>query len=192
MKKYLLVLLIFITPILSKAQGKAYEEGDKIANLGISLGYFGYGYFGDRTGFSIPINASLEYGITEEISVGPYIGYARWNYEYFNGLNDTEYSWTFVSAGARGSFHLTPLINEWGDGDIDEEKFDLYVSAILGLEFRSYKDDFGGNDYYNNETVLRFGPNLGMRYLFTENFGFYVEGGRGTFGWLNFGVTGRF
>ncbi|MEQ9167775.1 MAG: hypothetical protein RLO12_16060 [Fulvivirga sp.] len=187
----IILILFFIAPLFAHAQDKAYEKGEKVLNVGISLGYYGYGYFGNRTGFTLPLNAAFEYGITEQISVGPYVGYARWAYEYNVGAGNTEYSWSFLAAGARGSFHYTEILNELTDGDINEEKVDLYVSLLIGLEFRSYKDD-SGFDYYDNDTAFRLGANLGVRYLLSKNVGVYLEGGRGTFGWLNLGVTARF
>ena len=191
MRKVLLTIALSMSTLLLPAQNMAYEQGNKLLNAGFSLGYYGYGYFGNRSGFTVPLNASLEYGITEQISVGPYAGYARWSYRYNAGFGETKYSWTFLAVGARGSFHYTEILNELTDGDINEEKVDLYVSLLLGLEFRSYNDD-SDLDYYGNETVFRLGPNLGVRYLLTRNVGIYVEGGRGTFGWLNLGLAARF
>ncbi len=192
MNRLVFFLMLLVAPPLLNAQDKAYVQGDKILNAGISLGYYGYGYLGDRSGVTLPLNASLEYGITEEISAGAYVGYARWSYRYNTGFGEGEYSWSFLTVGARGSFHYTSILNELTDGDINEEKVDLYVSVLLGLEFRSYNDDDDLNVYDSNETVLRFGPNLGVRYLLSKNIGVYLEGGRGTFGWLNFGITARF
>lgn len=191
MKQILTVTIILLCSVISYGQDKAYEEGEKVLNVGVSLGYYGYGFFGDRSGFALPLNAAFEYGFHEYISVGPYVGYARWNYEYNAGFGDTKYTWTFLAVGARGSFHYTEILNELTDGDINEEKVDLYVTLLLGMEFRSYKDD-SGFDYYDNDTAFRLGPALGVRYLLSKNVGVYLEGGRGTFGWLNFGLSARF
>ncbi len=184
-----LLSLFLLTAI--QAQDKAYQEGEKVLNVGMSLGYYGYGYFGNRSGFTVPLNAALESGITDQISVAPYAAHARSSYKYDVGGAETKSAWTFVAVGARGSFHYTELFNALTDGDLNEEKIDLYVSLLLGLEFRSYNDD-SDLDYYGNDTVVRLGPNLGVRYLLSQNLGVYLEGGRGTFGWLNFGVTARF
>lgn len=190
--KKILTGIAFICCLQSlSAQSNAYAKGSKILNAGVSFGYFGYGYFGTRSGLNIPLNASLEYGFTDVISAGPYLGYARWSYQYNDGFGETKYAWTFVSAGAKGSFHYTNLLNDLIDADLDEEKIDLYFSLLLGLEFRSYKDN-SGYDYYANNTVVQFGPNAGVRYLFNKNLGVYVEGGRGNFGWLNLGITAKF
>lgn len=189
--RFIAIILFLTVPILAQSQDNAYQKGDKLLNIGTSLGYYGYGYFGNKSGFTLPVNASFEYGITDQVSVGPYVGYARWSYEYNVGAGNTKYSWSFLAVGARGTFHYTELLNELTGGDINEEKIDLYVSILMGLEFRSYKDD-SGYDYYSNDTVLKLGPNVGVRYLLSKNIGVYAEGGRGSFGWLNFGFSAKF
>ena len=192
MTRLFIFCALTLFPLLVNSQDRAYEAGEKVLNAGISLGYYGYGYLGDRSGVGVPLNASLEYGFTEEISAGAYAGYARWNYNYNADFGEAEYSWTFFTVGFRGSFHYTRILNELTDGDINEEKVDLYVSLLLGLESRSYRDDDDLDVYDSNETMVQFGPNLGVRYLLGKNIGVYLEGGRGAFGWLNFGVTARF
>ncbi|MCC9166342.1 hypothetical protein [Pontibacter harenae] len=170
------------------AQPKAYEQGGYIFNAGISLGSYGYGYVGSRSGGFIPVTVSVEKSFHEYISAGPYLGYASWNY---NG-SGWRYSWNYVTVGGRVTFHGSSLINEHLDADIDEKKLDLYGSVISGLEFRKYSgDDFNVYDY-GNEIKLIFGPILGAKYMFDDQVGAYVEGGRGTFGYVTVGVSLNF
>jgi len=166
----------------------AYQEGDKIFMAGLSFGYYGYGYVGSRSVSVPPITAALELGIHEYISVGPYLGYASWNYKGSN----YDYGWDFISVGARGSFHYVPLLNEALDLDLDEEKLDFYFTLIMGLEFQTYNGEtFGGYNYANN-TDFVFGPVLGFKYKFNDKFGAYFEGGRGAFGYGTLGVAVHF
>lgn len=166
------------------AQGSSYDKGDLLVNAGLSLGYYGYGFSGNRTGVTIPVTIWAEYGLTDQISVGPYVGFARWRYDFQND----NYSWRFLTLGGRGTFHLTELLNEWTDGDLNEEKLDLYGSILLGAEIRSYN---GPELFFEDETdvVVRLGSVLGARYYLNQRLGLYIEGGRGTFGYLNFGVS---
>lgn len=169
--------------------GLAYNKGDKIFMAGVSFGYYGYGLVGGRSIGVPPLTAALEFGLHENFSVGPYVGYASWNYRSF-GL---DYGSTLLAVGARGSLHYVPLINEALDLSLNEEKFDFYVTLILGLQFRSFtgNDDFGGllGDNYDNSTGLQFGPVLGFKYKFNDKFGVYFEGGRGAFGYGTIGVA---
>jgi hypothetical protein len=206
MKKIYLLTLVFVTILSTTAFAQeetnddpqdttktnldlSYNKGDVLAQAGISLGYYGYGYSGSRTGFTLPITASLEYGISDKISAGPYAGFARWSYKYY----DYKYSWTFISLGARGSFHYTQFFNEIFDTDLDESKYDLYVTVIAGIEIRNFSssDDFF-TDYYDNDVTGVFGPMLGFRYYFNPSFSAFFEGGRGAFGYGNFGVSMKF
>lgn len=168
------------------SQNRAFEKGDILLNGGLSLGYYGYGFSGSRTGFTVPITVSGEFGITEDISVGPYVGFARWRYDFQND----NYSWRFFTVGGRGTYHFSRLLNELTDGSIDEEKMDLYGSILLGAEVRTYS---GPEAFFSDDTdvVVRLGPVLGLRYYFNQRLGAYFEGGRGTFGYLNFGLTLR-
>lgn len=168
----------------------AYNKGDKIFLAGISFGSYGYGYLGGRNVGVPPISAALELGIHENFSVGPYVGYASWNY----GYTGFDYSYNFLAVGARGSFHYVPLLNEALDLSLDEEKLDFYVTLLVGLEFRTYSgDNFGGAlGGYGNDTQFRIGPALGFKYKFNDKFGVFFEGGRGAFGYGTIGVAIHF
>lgn len=170
--------------------GLAYNKGDKIFMAGISFGYYSYGLGGGRSVGVPPLTAALEFGLHENFSVGPYVGYASWNYRNF-GLN---YGSSLLAVGARGSFHYVPLLNEALDLSLDEEKLDFYVTLILGLQFRSYTGDDGfrgflGDGYNDNSVGLQFGPVLGFKYKFNDKFGVYFEGGRGAYGYGTLGLA---
>ena len=165
-----------------------YNKGDMILQGGLSLAYYGYGYVGSRTGFTIPISASFEYGIHEDISGGPFIGFARWSYDW-----DYSYSWTFTSFGVRGSFHYLPYLNEILENEIDASQFDFYLTLITGLEIRTYStNNENYTDYYENDVKLIFGPVAGFRYYFNPNFSAFFEGGRGALGYGKIGVSMKF
>lgn len=195
MKKCTLICLFFafiFAPPVSKAQN-AYEKGDRIANLGFSLGHYGYGLAGTRSGGFIPLTASLEFGVHENISVGPYVGYASWNYDYaFNSFRSS-YSSRYFSVGAKGSFHYLSLMNQEFNTNLNEQKLDFYLSLFLGLENRSFGyDDQNDPNQRNNVSRVIFAPVLGFKYLFTPNVGAFLELGRGTFGYLSLGVSANF
>jgi hypothetical protein len=167
----------------------SYIQGDKILQGGISLGYYGYGYIGSRTGFTLPLSASFEYGVSKDISAGPFLGFARWSYDYL----DYSYSWTFTTVGVRGSFHYLPYLNEIMETEIDASKFDFYLTLLLGLEFRNYSTSYEDyTDRYDNDVNGVFGPLLGFKYYFNPTFSAFVEGGRGVFGYGKIGVSMKF
>lgn len=186
-------VLFLVFHVNVSAQNNAYNIGDKTASLGLSLGYYGYGFLGSRTIGFPPITLTGEYGFHEYVSAGAYLGFASWKYDYSGfGFSDS-YKWSFVSAGARATFHYLPLLNENLELDIDEEKFDFYLSVIAGLEFQNYKsdDDIVGVDY-SNDVDLAFGPFAGFKYMVTEQLGVFVEGGWNAFGFFTFGGSLRF
>lgn len=154
---------------------------------GLMLGYYSYGYAGARSLSFPPLTAFYEKGIHEKITVGPFVSYAQWSYDYVSW----GYNWSFFQVGGRGSYHLTSLLNEWFDSEIDESKWDIYATLLVGFEFRSfsYDDDFGDGLDYDNDWRLFIGPLAGTRYFLNDNFTLFLEAGRGSLGAFTFGVT---
>jgi hypothetical protein len=162
-----------------------YQKGDNILNVGLGLGFYNYGYFGTRSSSFPALTANYEIGVHEYFGVGPYIGYKSWNYNYTGG----DYGFSQFTVGARGSFHYSSLLNEALDMGIDDDKLDLYVVLIAGLEFQTYTGDYGPYFGDPNNVKLRLGPSLGARYYLSPNFAVFAEGGRGAFSWLTIGVS---
>jgi hypothetical protein len=186
--------MLLFTQHLS-AQNNAYNIGDKTASIGLTLGYYSYGFAGNRTLGFPPITFTGEYGFHEYISAGAFIGFGNWNYDYGWFGSSYSYSYTVISGGARASFHYVPFLNEVLELDIDQEKFDFYISMIAGLEFQRSKteSDFTGVDVnLDNDVSLAFGPIAGFKYMLNDNLGIFVEPGWNALGYFTFGVSGRF
>jgi hypothetical protein len=195
MKKVALLIvlgftLMFHQPAAGQSAGGSVDYSNvKLFGAGISLGYYGYGWAGSRSIGFPPLSAHFELGVHEYITVGPFVGFNRWNYRH----PSWNYSWTFIHAGLRGSFHFTGILNELLDGDIDESKLDLYVTLMSGLQLRNYSSTSEGfTGYYSNQIRFFLGPVAGMRYYFTDNLALFVEGGYGSLGALSIGVSTRF
>lgn len=183
MKKLLPVLIAVISLVSFESNAQSFQKGENIFNAGFGFGYYGYGYGYGRS-FSIPaITANYEIGVGEFIGVGPYVGYASWNYSdpTFDG------GYSILALGGRATFHLTDvLFNEAMDLNIDDE-WDIYATLILGMNFDAYTGDFTANE--SNRARISFGPILGVRYYFNEKFAGYLEGGRGSFSYGTIGIS---
>ncbi|WKV13748.1 hypothetical protein [Marivirga harenae] len=184
MKKITIIILVIIGSLFAfDTNGQSFEKGDNILNAGLGFGYYGYGFVYNRS-FSIPaITANYEVGLGEFIGVGPYVGIASWNYSGsgFNG------GYSIFAVGGRATFHLTDvLLNELLELDVDE-KWDFYATLIMGLNFDLYSGDF--QNIEANQVRLSAGPIFGFRYLFSKNFGMYLEGGRGSFSYGTIGLS---
>jgi hypothetical protein len=207
MKKTLSTLFLLCVMLFSGsafAQGGAYQKGDKLFNAGFSFGAYNYKIDGTRSTGFIPVSASLEFGVHESISVGPYIGYGSWEYYYSDKVDGwgQSYSYTaitkasFLSLGGRASWHYLPLLNNELDLNLNESKFDFYATVLAGIEFRNSNSSYSG---YMGEGSLRgssthFAPGvvLGFKYLFTDKIGAYLETGRGALGYGTLGITAKF
>lgn len=193
MRKLVYILSISLLLLAGQqvtAQNDAYNIGDKTASLGIGLGYRGVALYGSRALGFPPITIAGEYGFHEYVSAGAFLGFASWKTDWIV----TSYSINYFSAGARASFHYLPLLNENLELDIDEEKFDFYLSVIAGLRFENYKfeNEVTGPYSFNNSVSLLFGPFAGFKYMVTEQIGLFAEGGWNAFGFFTLGASARF
>ena len=162
-------------------------EGVSLLGGGFYLGYYGYNIIGTRNLAIPPFNAYYEFGVHEYVTIGPFIGIGRWDYLYVNN----DFSWTYYHLGARGSFHLTNIINEVLGGNIDEDKIDFYITVLSGLEIRYFNNKISPEQDETNFSIF-LGPITGVRYYLGNNFAIYAEGGRGALGVLSFGVSLKF
>jgi hypothetical protein len=160
-------LLAFST---TKSAAQAYQNGRNYLNAGIGLGTYGGGGLG--------LNASFEHGFTDQISAGGIVAYSRYNF----GVLD--YRWNFLMFGARGSYHLTELLN------INNDKLDLYAGLGLGYRAASYSGP-GGSYVGTLGSGVFFMGHVGARYFFSENVGGFAEAGAGVSNLL-LGVTFKF
>lgn len=196
MKKFVQIALLCGAMLTAFSANAQYSKGDLNLNAGFAFGLLGYSYQGNHSGF-LPLTANLEYSLDDRFAVGPYLGYFSRTYKYNNGWGNDHYSdrLSVLSFGVRGTLHATSIVNDLLDTSINEEKFDLYGSLLLGYEVYSWNyDDAWGEFEPTNQKAGRaiFGPVLGVRYHFNPKIGAYFEGGRGTFGVGTLGVTFKF
>lgn len=162
MKRTLLALVLASASALTcMAQKAGFIKANKLLNAGIGVNsYYGGG---------IPIGASFEIGVTDEISVGTNVDYVSSKYNYGLGYS---YKFTTMYFGARGSYHANELLN------INNEKVDLYGGATIGFRVFKWKDS------YSNETLsgsydngVYVGAFIGGKYYFSSNIGAFAEVG---------------
>lgn len=173
MKKVLLGFIVFGAVMVFNATNTfaQYEKGDKLLNLGIGLNSY---YSG-----GIPLGASFEVGITDEISVG---GSASFLSHTYYG-ND---KFTAIYIGGRGSYHVNKLLN------LGSDKTDLYAGASLGYRSFKWNNDYFGSLGGSYGSGVYFGGFIGGRYYFKPNLAGFVELGAGGSSNANIGLTFKF
>jgi hypothetical protein len=197
MRKLLLSFLtigLFASSYNLLAQYDPDNEGLRYRNIygaGMSMGYYNYGSVGSRSISFPPVTAFIEFGVHENITVGPFVGFGRWSYR-ITGADQFNYTFGHTNAGGRGSLHLTNFINDLFGSNIDPSRTNYYLTLILGLEYRNYTDVSGSfGDFYDNTVHLMFGPTAGVRYYLGSYFAVYAEAGRGNLGFVSFGMSLR-
>lgn len=154
MKKTLSTLFVLALIVVSVqgAFAQGYEKGDKLLNLGIGGG--GYGYYAGYGG--VAIGASFEVGVSDFISVGAQTDFRFYSYNY--GFGRTSYM--SIPIAARGSYHF-------GKHFLTIPQLDLYAGPVAGVNIDTY------DDYYGDRIVI--GAIAGGRYYFKDNFGAFLE-----------------
>lgn len=164
---------------------QSFMQGELSLNAGVGFGVFRYGG-GNTYGFAPPISMNVEYSFIDLLGLGVYGGYLSGRYTASN-----DYSrFNALSYGARGTVHISHVLNELFNLGLREDKLDLYGSFLVGRENVRW-----GNRRPIGESDRKswvFGPVGGARYFFTESLGVFAEIGRGVHGTFTVGASVRF
>lgn len=176
MKKLLLLSsIMFVVTSFNKVNAQ-FVEGDKFINIGLGLG----SYFVSGSGFSTtlpPIEASAEFMVNENISVGGFIGAYSAKFESsFNSIGgniNSETKFNYLNFGGVGNYHF-----------VNTDIFNVYAGARLGYLSQggdtTVEDDLGGSSSLDvNSSGVLFGIQIGARYHLSELFALNAELGYG-------------
>lgn len=183
MKKIILLTTIFLSSFAT-INAQQLSEGNSMINLGVGLS----SYYTSGTGYNMslpPVEGTFEYMITENISVGAFVGAYGSKYETnFDLAYNFSSKFSYIDGGALGNFHF-----------VNDDKFNAYVGAKLGYVSVSTSTD--SNDDYLDELLetldytdsgIIYGVQLGGRYFVSEKFAINAELGYGI-SLLKIGVT---
>jgi hypothetical protein len=156
MKKIIVLTLLLSTTMVFSQR---IMEGDTQINAGVGFSSGGWG---------LPIYGGLDYGVTDDISVGGMVSFSSQDYSYVDG----KYKGKWMSIGANGNYHFNTLL------DIPDE-FDVY--AGLTLAYNSFSYDYPAGDYTfsNKASGVGIAAQIGARYFFNDNIGINLEFGGG-------------
>ena len=176
MKKQLLFCALLLQAICMHAQ-EEFGKGTKTidVNLGLGSPYWGAGY---KHSFPFNPRIGMEFGITDDISLGGSIAYsgAKYDWNNFNGYHYTiKYNAYFISA--RGAYHFK----------LDNEKLDPYLGASIGYVVVSVNDNSGYSSSVGSGAG--YGGFGGIRYYIKPKLGLNAELGYSSFSFLNLGVS---
>jgi len=170
-----------------------FQSGSVWVHVSSGLGVIGYPSFGNRTAFW-PMLFSADYSLSPHISIGAYVGYYRVSYD--DNYKGEAYTSTLTSypLGARITLHGTDLINQYMGADIDVKKWDIYSVLSAGIVTRNWKMNSEYSEVRSDYGVTIY-PSMGLvvgaKYLINPKFGIHGEFGKGTFGFISFGISGK-
>jgi hypothetical protein len=167
MKKAILALFVIALVFSSTTFAQGYNPKGKVLNIGVGFG------FADATGDATipPISAGLQFGLTNNISVGGIVGYTGSNDKL--GVFDWEYNYSYILIGARGEYHFMEPSN----------KLDAYAGLTVGYNVASSsfsgKSVFGVTPASASAGGILIGFHGGARYALGNNWGVFGELGYG-------------
>lgn len=153
------VCLVGALSFLSNSALAQYKKGDNLLNLGLGLNsYYSAG---------VPVSAIYEAGVSKDISFGGGIDYLSHTYGYLN----SNYRYTSVYIGLRGSYHFNELLN------LRSNDVDIYGGLSLGYRSFSWSEgNFNGTGLNSNySSGLYLGVHVGGRYYFSNNVAGFLE-----------------
>lgn len=186
----------------------AYELQSLFFNAGVS--------FLSLETYSAPFTISGEKAFNRNFSVGGYFGHfiekVRDKTDYLDSnqyfaSNKSNYKHTYYNFGIKGSYHyFNPSFI------LSPRLFDLYASVMLGYSITTAPHPFLNNEEYlpydaegdyqepgqgknaflePEKNGLNFGAFVGLRYMYDNNLGFYIEGGYSNTAFASIGATFR-
>ncbi|WP_273213149.1 hypothetical protein [Runella zeae] len=175
MKKILFSSLLALTAMvcLQINANAQFSKGDKKVNLGIGLG-------------SIGANASIEYGVMDDLGVGLFASYERPSTGLIGAIAGVRYSYNEISIGPRAAYHLNRVLN------MKDEKFDLYVAGGLLYRHVTYPYDYWyGSSLKSSYGYINLLARVGAGFQFTDNLAGFAELGTGG-SWVQAGISFKF
>lgn len=162
MRKVLAIIGLFFATLTASAQA-TLGEGNTQLNAGVGL-----------SGRGIPLYVGLDYGVTQDITVG-----GEFSYRTHTHRNTT---YTGISILANGNYHFNRVLN------IPSE-IDFYAGLSLGY-YHWTTNNIVREDELTSE--LGFGAQIGGRYFFSDDFGVNLEIGGGSINGAKLGITYKF
>ncbi|MEM8526846.1 MAG: hypothetical protein AAGG68_19555 [Bacteroidota bacterium] len=177
---YCFLLIAFATLFTFNANAQItsgnthFAKGETDINAGLGLVRT---FYSSASTVMPPLSVSAEYGITDAISVGGFIGLASAREEWFGG----NVNYNFFILGARGSYHFQIF-----------DQMDTYAGLMLG--YNNVSANFG--DYYDGDiyddtvaaSAMALSAYVGARYNLKDQWCIYGELGYGI-SVLNIGVS---
>lgn len=167
------------------------RKGSLWVSAGTSKWLHAFPRFGKIEG--IPWRLAADYSLDDHLTVGFYGGYYQASYDEPYG-SERYYSYlkSYVG-GVSMAFHFSDLFNNLFHEVINTRRWDLYTQLTVGLVHYEWTVDAKYLEHrdFTPLTYPSVGFVAGARYFATKRIGLYVEGGKGIYGYLGFGVAAK-
>jgi outer membrane immunogenic protein len=153
MKHKLIILFVCLLSGNAFAQYQL-DQGKMQFNAGVGLSSWG-----------IPVYVGLDYGLTENVSVGGEATFRSYNEK----VGSLRFKSSIIGIAANGNYHFGYLVDA-------SEEWDLYAGLNLGFYIWSTPNNYPGT----STSGLGLGAQAGVRYYVNEKLALNLEGGGGS------------
>ncbi|MGE5344269.1 MAG: hypothetical protein ACM3SY_22610 [Candidatus Omnitrophota bacterium] len=116
--------------------------------------------------WGVPFGVSVDYGLTENISVGGSLMFEFWNDKWNTNFQSRN---TLVTPAVEGAYHFT-------SANID--RLDVFAGLTLGINIYSYnwKVSWNSSQVNMNSSSVELSPFVGAKYFFSQRTAVLVKG----------------
>ena len=181
---------IFGWTLLKTGGGWPCDPGAIWLNAGTSFGLLNYPTAHIQSSI-MPVQLSADYSFSSHFAAGIYTGFNQltfsdWGIGYSSRLRSIKF-------GGRFLVHGSDLLCDAFGFHFDSRAIDLYAGVSAGVDRRNWAYRYRGNPSFAYEdishTTGHLGLFLGVRYIFKQRAGVFLEAGRGNFGILHAGFS---
>ena len=145
---------------------------------------------------TMPVNLGFEATVAPGLTIGPMVSYLEMkNVKELNDhmarIDDHDMNYHLVTPAVRASYHFMPLIQRLSKKKLLTNYVDAYVTGWGGYSIAMASGENVNPSFVKANTTFRGGAAAGVRSMVLPRFGFFIEGGYSSFGYLSFGITAR-
>jgi hypothetical protein len=170
-----------------------FPTGSCRIGLQSGLGMIGFPSFGSRDAF-LPLMVTADFSTSPHWAVGFYAG--RYKATYTDEYLAEQFSSHLVSYayGGRFTLHFADVLNRHFGAGIPVKLWDIYSTAHIGFMTRDWDVDSRFRDVraeFDKTHYPSLGLVVGARYMAHPMVSLHAEVGKGPFGFIAFGLSGR-
>jgi len=145
---------------------------------------------------SMPVNVGFDATVFKNFTLGMICTYLQMKdiivvNDHETLITDGNLNYNQLTVGVKASYHLMPVIQKLVNKPLMTDYVDVYVSGWGGYSMMMAGGHEANVEFMEQNEKFRGGAALGVRSMVLPRFGFFVEAGYSSDGYMSFGLTVR-